>query len=279
MAFKASKERKRKLRSGALGPLLIPNSGIEAKYRSAMRELFEKSAEIMKNEISEAINHPDVKDYFQDSAAGAFSRAMSRAKKSIELLMQSQVAGIVEKFAFDSDASSKSAAIRTAKSFSIEAPENPIDDLLQSHIEENVRLISGFSDQLYDKIGAAVTKSIQSGGQKAIFDALSEIAGMPAERAKAIAADQTSKVYTSLNTSRMKDAGLSKFEWVHSSAGKQPRHSHQDHDGKTFLLEGGPDVLLNEDGTDANAGLRVGDRGKPGYAPFCRCRMRMKLDS
>lgn len=74
------------------------------------------------------------------------------------------------------------------------------------------------------------------------------------------ALDQTRKAYNGLNAGRMKQAGITHGEWIHSGGSQHPRELHEDFDGKTFDLSVGAPV--GDDG---------GDDVMPGEEPNCRC--------
>lgn len=148
-----------------------------------------------------------------------------------------------------------------------------VEGLLAQQVETNVGLITNLAKETSDKITALYTK--YGPDQSKIYPELQEMLG---NRAKLIARDQNSKLFTSLNTARMLDSGIKTFIWDHSSAGKTPRKCHELRNGHEFSLEGGPEELKWPDGSDANQAFNAkkGDLGKPGYAINCRCRMRPK---
>jgi SPP1 gp7 family putative phage head morphogenesis protein len=88
--------------------------------------------------------------------------------------------------------------------------------------------------------------------------------GEAKRHAKNVALDQTRKAYMSINTERMRDVGVSKFEWIHTGGSQDPRQYHK--------------TVLNGNVYDINdppvIDQRTGERGLPGLLPFCRCTMR-----
>ncbi|MBO5810455.1 MAG: hypothetical protein J6R32_06465, partial [Bacteroidales bacterium] len=83
-------------------------------------------------------------------------------------------------------------------------------------------------------------------------------------RADLIAEDQISKAYMSLNLQKFRDAGIEKFEWIHTHGGLTPREYHLHVlNGKIFDVKNPP--VIDQ---------RTGETGFPGQAPFCRCVMR-----
>lgn len=278
MAFKASTIRRKKSTQPIEGSVMIPNKGVEVAYRNALFALFKRICSVLTSEMTQSLEHPEVRRYFGDAAPTNMNDALKRAEKEIGTLIASHAKSIATDFILESDNSSRRSIQKIVEKFQIDMPSDVVGDLLIAQVNENVRLITNLSDDLHDKVGAAVTQSLQSGGQKALITALAEIEGFARKKVEFIAEDQTAKVYVTINTKRMQSAGIKKFRWVHSSAGKKPRHSHVERNNQIFLLSGGPADLFYEDGTDANAGLPAGDIGKPGHAPHCHCRMVAVLD-
>jgi len=64
---------------------------------------------------------------------------------------------------------------------------------------------------------------------------------------------------------RMKSAGVTKFEWLHTGGGKQPRKLHKELSRQIFNIDEPPFI-----------GVMYGERihGYPGQLPNCRCAMR-----
>jgi len=86
-------------------------------------------------------------------------------------------------------------------------------------------------------------------------------------RARMIAHDQTRKAYNNLNRGRMEKLGLKKFKWLHTGGSAHPRKLHQMLNGLVFSFDDPP--IIDE---------KTGERGIPGQAINCRCRMQVVLD-
>lgn len=285
--FKANKARVvRKQDPVIVGTQMRSNIGIRNWYNQELNKMVDQMMAAARAEIGKALKEPDMKKFFAEDAKkpqSIMARAMEAIKKRFQAITETSLA---QQFVQRSDKSSKAAVTTSVGSMGAQYKDKMTGDLntvIQGSIYENTRLISSLSDEAYNRIEMAVNQSLVSPeagaqGQKGIYDHLMKTEEMSKSRAKLIAHDQTSKVYTTLNTARMKDAGLQKFRWVHSSARKVPRHSHLDRDGKIYLLKGANSELFNEDGSDANAGVPDGDKGKPGYAINCGCAMEAVID-
>lgn len=87
-----------------------------------------------------------------------------------------------------------------------------------------------------------------------------------------VAKDQTRKVYAAINSTRMQQVGVKKYEWIHSGGSNKPRKYHLDRapgglNGGIFRFDDPP--VIDE---------RTGERGIPGQLPYCGCTMRPVID-
>ena len=117
--------------------------------------------------------------------------------------------------------------------------------LVEMAIYNNVTLIKSISDQYFKEITGAVARSMEvQGSLKQLIEFLTHYEGISKKRAKLIAYDQTRKVHSDLTLQAMKDAGFNKVKWVHSNAGKEPRHYHiAKWDGVSGKEDGHPNGL------------------------------------
>lgn len=137
-------------------------------------------------------------------------------------------------------------------------------EVLKASVAENIALIKSIPREYFPKLQGAVMRSITTGqGVKTVLEAVQRTGQVTKRRAALIARDQTSKTTTALNASRMAALNVRKFEWLHSSGGKEPRPLHQHQlDGQIFDLDKPP--IIDE---------KTGERGLPGQLINCRCRM------
>lgn len=136
------------------------------------------------------------------------------------------------------------------------------EEVIKALIYENTSLITNIQTHYFEQITGAVMRSITSGlGVGHIEEELNKYRGMTKRRARNIALDQTRKAYNSINLRNMQDAGVRKFEWLHSGGSQRPRKYHMELNGKIFDLDKG---APNKDGTGYIY---------PGQEPYCHCRM------
>ncbi len=159
---------------------------------------------------------------------------------------------------------------------SIISPEK--EEVMKALIYENTSLITNIQTHYFEQITGAVMRSITSGlGVTHIEEELQKYKEMTKRRARNIALDQTRKAYNDINYRNMQDVGIKKAEWVHSGGSQKPRTYHMTKwDGASGLKDGKPNGLNGFIFSLDNLpviDLKTGQRGKPGDAVNCHCRM------
>lgn len=279
MAFKASKSRaKREVLPVAEGRQLIPSASIREWYEKQLIECVSEMREDYRREISGAFDEQSVQRYYagDSSPITAFTKRLASLKKKWLSKFATRAMEISSKLISKTDAHSTSTIKASLSTLGIKEPRTTynenIDNTLKVSQEFNNTLISNIQAQYHERVFSAVMESLTSPekgkqGQVGIISALNEIGIKSNKRARLIARDQTAKVYSALNTDRMRQNGVTHFKWVHSSAGKTPRHTHVEKDGMIFSLD---DPRLWEG--------PAADQGPPGHAINCRCRAVPVLD-
>lgn len=111
---------------------------------------------------------------------------------------------------------------------------------LQAVIGDNVALIRSIPREYMADIEGFVMRSIAVGGDRlTLSKQLRERYGMTKKRASLIATDQNSKANTVIIRVRQEELGIVEAEWMHSHAGREPRHSHVQFDGKRYDVRKG----------------------------------------
>ena len=273
MPFKASKKREKKAPAPiAKGTPLIPSVPIKNWYKKQLDSIVAAMIDDYKKTIKETLKNENVKEFFATdaSASSAFKKTLEKLDRKWGDIFRGFAKTTSKEFTEKSDEYSKTTTLFSLSNAGIEAPvvtynEN-IENTLSAAQDFNNALITGIQADVHEKIYESVMLSLTSPnpeeqGQAGIETALKKIGGFASDRVKLISRDQTSKLYSSLNIERMSQNGIDEFEWMHSSAGKVPRHSHLEKNGKIFKLD---DPRLWEG--------PKGDRGPPGWAINCRCR-------
>lgn len=280
MAFKASKTRQRKVKQIAEGNQLIPNAGVRDAYTKIISKFIQLMMDDYERELNRVFNHKDVEEFYSEDASTTvlFKRMLAKLDRKWRSAFSDFAKKHASIFAEKIDNYSKFTAKHSLKSLGIEDPKTGYSEKarasIQASIAENVSLITNIQETFAKEIEGVVYRSITSTnpeeqGSSAVFTFLREKGAMSKRRAQLIAEDQNSKLFTSLNAERMQDNGIEKFKWKHSSAGKYPRESHLRREKEDVGY--GPGVF-RLDSPELWEGPKA-DRGLPGEAIRCRCRM------
>lgn len=274
MAFQASKKRERRAPEPvAQGTTLAPSAAIRQWYQGEMRKLFVSMIADYKKELAEAYAHPEVEAVF-DAATGAnsvFQKILNRLDRKWKEVSKNFAFQLSSEFVDKVDEQSKSTTWFSMTTAGIKEPRMTYNEsvklTLNATKDFNYTLITNVTQDVHEKVYNAVMLSLTSPnpeeqGASGITNVLREVKEFSEKRVDLIARDQNSKLYTSLATERLKDNAVDHFKWMHSSAGKVPRQTHLDRDGKVYRVD---DPRLWEGPKS--------DQGPPGWAINCRCRM------
>jgi SPP1 gp7 family putative phage head morphogenesis protein len=274
MAFKASKARQRRAPEPvSKGKPIGPSAAIRSWYESAMNSVVAAMLQDYRDQVREALEHPEVEEFYaEDAADSVFQRVMRRLNKKWSEVFtgfaQKYAAAFVERV----DEYSKSSVFFSLSAAGVNQPtmtyNKNVAATLGASKDFNHTLITNVQKEVHEKIYSAVMLSLTSPnpeeqGASGIQNALREVGTFAKKRVDLITRDQTSKLYSALSDERLRQNGVDHFEWMHSSAGKVPRQTHLDKDGKVFALDD-PELWTGP----------KADQGPPGWAINCRCRKR-----
>ncbi len=271
--FKASKERKRKAADPVgRGKPIIPSSAIERAYSKKLNALADAMNKEYEKSLKGVMQEEQVKEHYAEDASvtSSFTSVLKGLKRRWGSIFEGFARVVAPEFVEDAAKAASDTTLFSLRAAGLKQPRaeynESIANILQSSKDYNHTLITGLCEEAHEKVYSAVMLSLTSPdpaqqGMSGIKNALVEMGVFTENRIKLITKDQTSKVYSSVSTNRMKENGVTKFEWLHTSAGKVPRHSHVEKDGMVFDID---DKRLWE-GPKA-------DQGPPGWAINCRCR-------
>jgi SPP1 gp7 family putative phage head morphogenesis protein len=133
-----------------------------------------------------------------------------------------------------------------------------MNNALQATISENVGLIRSIPEKYFTEVEGMVMRSVARGRDLGyLTEELQKRYGITRRRAAFIALDQSNKATSVMQAARQKSLGITRGIWRHSHAGKEPRKSHENADGKEF---------------DLSKGMLIDDEYiMPGEKPRCRC--------
>lgn len=128
-----------------------------------------------------------------------------------------------------------------------------VDDVLETFIQDNVRLIKTIPENLLGEVQGIVSRGYRSGARaNEIAAQIMERTGVSASRAKLIGRDQINKLYGDLTKVRQQGAGVERYIW-RTSRDERVRATHRALEGKTFSWDEPPPI------------------GHPGQDFRCRC--------
>lgn len=216
-----------------------PNVGIEMAYRRALTKMIEKMHDSVIYWITARYkaNEPVI------AADAVPATELQREVRKLARRWQKQfnvlAAELAEYFALDvserTDANLRAILKRggmTVKMFKMTDAQR---DVLKATIQQNVSLIRSIPQQYLTSVEGTVMRSVQSGRDlEMMTKELTNHFGVTKRRAAFIARDQNNKATSALQRSRQIELGITEAVWVHSSAGKKPRPTHVNMNGKRY---------------------------------------------
>lgn len=256
------------------GTALAYPAGVAQRYRAQLNKLIRKMAAATIAEVRR--NYPEPVEEVGESVGmdatipGGMDSGLDGILARFNKLFAAVAPAIAEKMTTGANKASTinvAASLREASS-NVVIPTDilktgEIADAFAASVAENVDLITSIPAQYMERVRNQVGEGISKGnGIADLLPELKNIEGMSERRANLIAYDQTRKAYSSYNLIKLKGAGVKKFEWLHSGGAAEPRRDHIAMSGKIFRFDDPP--IIDE---------RTGERGFPGQAINCSCRM------
>lgn len=236
---------------------------LRAKYRRALEtnqaagRLPDPS--LAQDEKARSAGFGDLDDLFDELA-----RLRAHWEKHFDSLAAKLAAQAVRSM-YDDNVFSWNSKLKRA-GFDIDLQLTPSQRLiLKAKVPENVALIRSIQQGYHKDIEGIVSRNFLKGRDlSTMADEIKERGGVTTKRAALIARDQSNKATAQMNAARQQELGLNWATWLHSSAGKEPRHTH--------VKAGREQWVFN-----TQAGIDFGDsfgQVLPGEAINCRCHSR-----
>lgn len=113
-------------------------------------------------------------------------------------------------------------------------------DALDAVIAENVGLIRSIASEHLTDVQGILMRSVARGRDLGgMTKELEERYGVTRRRAALISRDQNNKATAVTQKTRMQELGIKEAVWMHSTAGKHPRQSHVEANGKRYEVDKG----------------------------------------
>lgn len=244
---------------------------LEARYAAALIDLVNKMTVDVERQIKKMFDTEHAEQFFaEDATVSSQARILTNALiRKYATIFGAASKPLATRMVDQADKSSSVAVHSSVKQLSgglslpTKALTADMTQVLAASITENVGLIKSISTKYLEQVQGDVMRSITTGnGLADLVPALEKQKDITQRRAVMIARDQTRKAYNNLNRGRMQNLGLKKFEWLHTGGSAHPRKLHESYNGKIFSFD---DLPVIDDNT--------GERGIPGQAINCRCRM------
>ncbi len=141
-----------------------------------------------------------------------------------------------------------------------------IQDIITASVNNNVQSIKSIPSEHLNDVAQIVQRCVQEGRNLGGLQAeLIERYGITKRRASLIASMSNNQASAMIERQRAQELGIEEAQWVHSNAGRHPRHEHVDWHGKMFNM---------------HEGMWSNVSGKyvwPGTDYNCRCTKRMMM--
>lgn len=254
------------------GDVLTPNIGVEIRYLGEIALLIDLMTSEVAKQLKALFETEHAQEYFgQDKSVSAEARILTNALKlKFKNLFAARAKPMAERFTKSSEKSSSASLHNSLQKLSgglslgTSSISGPLKDVLSATVTENVNLIKSIPEQYLTQVQGAVMRSITTGnGLQDLVPFLADQKGITLRRARMIANDQTRKAFNNINKGRMQQVGLQEYEWLHTGGSSHPRKEHIAMSGKIYRFDQPP--IIDE---------KTGERGIPGQAINCRCRMR-----
>lgn len=270
---KLTRKRERYVKERASGilvgsPLTYP-AGQMDRYEKAIGKLTRAMFKEYAKELASVFRQNEVLTIAQDASISSQARIMlNKLRRKFERVFAKNAPAIVDNIIGGIDKTSQASLGESLRKLSggitlkTDAMPAALQQAVKASIAENVTLIKSIASQYHTQIEGAVMRSLQPGGRGMadVRDALDKYEGITDRRKDLIARDQTRKITTAINIERSKSAGISKFKWLHSRGGSEPRELHLQLNGQVFSYDDPP--IIDD---------RTGERGFPGQLINCRC--------
>ena len=155
--------------------------------------------------------------------------------------------------------------MRNLLSVDVIGSEPWLKDEIDKFVGENVSLIESVATEYLRDIEQLVYRAVRTG--LSTMDLASQIRQLTAvsnDKALLIAGDQIHKFHSALSIVRMKENGVSRYEWM-AGMDARTREEHAILNGQIFYFDDPPVTVTK--------GKRAGERNHPGMDINCRCSM------
>lgn len=251
-------------RAGQRAEVLRPSGSVEVSYSNAWARLVDEMRDIVVPTV--LADYRDSVGTGMDAGQTLWDRLLAKLTEKFATAAPAMANALVRRVDVNARTGLQRSLREVAKDFTFpQTNSKPVQDAINEQIGYNAYYIKRIPVEFLDKVRQSVEDSVTKGnGLEDLEKVMLERYGEAKRHAKNVALDQTRKAYMAINTERMRDVGVTKFEWIHTGGSQDPRQYHKTTlNGNVYDLNDPP--IIDQ---------RTGERGLPGLLPFCRCTMR-----
>ena len=250
------------------GAPLRPNAGIQEEYIGAILPLIRRMCDETKREVVRLFDgratDAAMDENLSVTARVAINNLMAKYEPLFNRWAKKATKRMVQRTLKYSSVSLGMSLREVSESMKLNLDllhTDRMQEVISAVTTEAANLIKLIPTKYLGEVQGEVMRSITKGnGLQDLVPYLNEKYDGNIRHARNVAMDQTRKAYTGINASRMQAAGITHFEWLHTSGSMHPRADHIAMSGKVFAFDDPPVI-----------DKRTGERGLPGQAIFCRC--------
>ena len=240
-----------------------PNLGVEAKYQRRIDAMIAAMQRDVARTAMRAYRANPPAMAADESPAAAMRNTMNALSRDWGKRFDDFAKSESRSFgkASTSAATRSFAAALKKAGFTIEFKMTAVaQDIMTATIAEQVNLIKSIPEQYLTQVEGMVMRSVQAGHDMGtLAKGLQDQYGVTKRRAALIARDQNAKATAAMTRARQDEIGIEEADWMHSSAGRVPRNTHVQNNGKRYNIKLG--------WLDPAVGIRIW----PGTLVGCRC--------
>ncbi len=250
-----------------------PNKGIEMDYRKKLAALIARMQKEAQREILRAYQGEEAQIAADAVPANVLYRLVRGLRDKYQKLFNKKARSLSLWFVNSVDRYTEVALKGALRHYQSEKFQQELSDLgllhdfkrtpaltntVQSFVHENVNLIKSIPEKYFTEVEGMVMRGIRDGKPfNWVNNEMAKRYGITTRRAVMIARDQNHKATEQLNRTRQLGLGVKRGMWQHATGVKEPRHSHEQANGKIF---------------DLDKGLKIdGDYIFPGEKINCHC--------
>lgn len=232
-----------------------PNKGIEMDYRKKLAALIARMQKEAQREILRAYQGEEAQIAADAVPANVLYRLVRGLRDKYQKLFNKKARSLSLWFVNSVDRYTEVALKGALRHYQSEKFQQELSDLgllhdfkrtpaltnaVQSFVHENVNLIKSIPEKYFTEVEGLVMRGIRDGKPfNWVNDEMAKRYGITTRRAVMIARDQNHKATEQLNRTRQLGLGVKRGMWQHATGVKEPRHSHEQANGKIFDLDKG----------------------------------------